>query len=112
MTITLNHTIVWTHDKERAARFFAEVFGLRLEGSGGHFTPVRVNDTLTLPALVRGPWSAHLPHRRRAGEGESRQAQRHGHISKIEQGISAVATSPRHPSKPDRSSRGLGGQVF
>ena len=48
MTITLNHTIVSTRDKEGAARFFAEIFGLRFEGSGGHFAPVRVNDTLTL----------------------------------------------------------------
>ena len=47
MTITLNHTIVWARDKEGAARFFAEIFGLRFEGSGGHFAPVRVNDTLT-----------------------------------------------------------------
>ena len=43
MTITLNHTIVWARDKEGAARFFAEFFGLRFEGSGGHFAPVRVN---------------------------------------------------------------------
>jgi catechol 2,3-dioxygenase-like lactoylglutathione lyase family enzyme len=48
MTITLNHTIVPARDKESAARFFAETFGLRFEGSGGHFAPVRVNDTLTL----------------------------------------------------------------
>ena len=48
MTITLNHTIVWAHDKEGAARFFADIFGLRFEGSSGHFAPVRVNDTLTL----------------------------------------------------------------
>ena len=48
MTITLNHTIVWAREKEGAARFFAEIFGLRFEGSGGHFAPVRVNDTLTL----------------------------------------------------------------
>ena len=48
MTITLNHTIVWTRDKEAAARFFADLFGLRVEGSGGHFAPVRINDTLTL----------------------------------------------------------------
>ena len=48
MTITLNHTIVSAGDKDAAARFFAEIFGLRLEGSGGHFAPVRVNDTLTL----------------------------------------------------------------
>jgi catechol 2,3-dioxygenase-like lactoylglutathione lyase family enzyme len=48
MTITLNHTIVPARDKEAAARFFAEIFGLRLQGSGGHFAPVRVNETLTL----------------------------------------------------------------
>ena len=48
MTITLNHTIVWARDKAAAARFFAEIFGLRFEGSGGHFAPVRINGTLTL----------------------------------------------------------------
>ena len=48
MTITLNHTIVSARDKEAAARFFAEIFGLRFEGSSGHFAPVRINDTLTL----------------------------------------------------------------
>jgi catechol 2,3-dioxygenase-like lactoylglutathione lyase family enzyme len=48
ITITLNHTIIPARDKEAAARFFAEIFGLRFEGSGGHFAPVRVNDTLTL----------------------------------------------------------------
>ena len=48
MTITLNHTIVWARDKEGAARFFAEIFGLRFERLSGHFAPVRVNDTLTL----------------------------------------------------------------
>ena len=48
MTITLNHTIVRASDKEAAARSFAEIFGLRFQGSRGHFAPVRVNDTLTL----------------------------------------------------------------
>jgi catechol 2,3-dioxygenase-like lactoylglutathione lyase family enzyme len=48
MTIILNHTIVSARDKEVAARFFAEIFGLRFEGSRGHFAAVRVNDTLTL----------------------------------------------------------------
>ena len=48
MTITLNHTIVSARDKDAAARFFAEIFGLRFEGLGGHFAPVRVNDTLTM----------------------------------------------------------------
>ncbi len=48
MTITLNHTIVPARDKVAAARFFAEIFGLRFDGPGEHFAPVRVNDTLTL----------------------------------------------------------------
>src|SRR4051812_17174236 len=48
MTITLNHTIVPARDKEATARFFAEAFGLCFDGPGGHFAPVRVNDTLTL----------------------------------------------------------------
>ena len=48
MTIALNHTIVPARDKEAAARFFAQIFGLRYEGASGHFAPVRVNDTLTL----------------------------------------------------------------
>jgi catechol 2,3-dioxygenase-like lactoylglutathione lyase family enzyme len=48
MAIVLNHTIVPAHDKETSARFFADIFGLTYEGSGGHFAPVRVNETLTL----------------------------------------------------------------
>jgi catechol 2,3-dioxygenase-like lactoylglutathione lyase family enzyme len=48
MAITLNHTIVPAHDKEASARFFANIFGLKYEGSSGHFAPVRINDTLTL----------------------------------------------------------------
>src|SRR4051794_40752806 len=48
MTITLNHTIVQARDKQAAARFFAQIFGLTFTGSGGHFAPVRVNETLTL----------------------------------------------------------------
>jgi catechol 2,3-dioxygenase-like lactoylglutathione lyase family enzyme len=48
MAIILNHTIVPARDKEAAARFFAQIFGLPFMGSSGHFAPVRVNDTLTL----------------------------------------------------------------
>jgi catechol 2,3-dioxygenase-like lactoylglutathione lyase family enzyme len=48
MTITLNHTIVPAHDKTAAARFFADLFGLRFNEGSGHFAPVRVNETLTL----------------------------------------------------------------
>src|SRR5437016_2134042 len=48
MSITLNHTIVPAHDKEAAARFFAQIFGLQYAGPTGHFAPVRVNEELTL----------------------------------------------------------------
>jgi catechol 2,3-dioxygenase-like lactoylglutathione lyase family enzyme len=48
MTIVLNHTIVPVRDKVAAARFFARIFGLKFNGRGGHFAPVRVNNTLTL----------------------------------------------------------------
>jgi hypothetical protein len=48
MAITLDHTIVPSHDKEGAARFFAQIFDLPYAGAGGHFAPVRVNNELTL----------------------------------------------------------------
>jgi catechol 2,3-dioxygenase-like lactoylglutathione lyase family enzyme len=47
MPITLNHTIVPARDKEAAARQFAQMFGLRYEGPGEHFAPVKINDSLT-----------------------------------------------------------------
>jgi hypothetical protein len=37
MTITLNHTIVPTRDKNAAARWFAEMFGLSFTGVDGQF---------------------------------------------------------------------------
>jgi catechol 2,3-dioxygenase-like lactoylglutathione lyase family enzyme len=48
MAIKLNHTVVPARDKERSARFFAQIFGLTYEGPMGHFAPVRINDDLTL----------------------------------------------------------------
>jgi catechol 2,3-dioxygenase-like lactoylglutathione lyase family enzyme len=47
MTIVLNHAIVPARDKAAAAKFFADLFGLK-RGRTGHFAPVRVNKTLTL----------------------------------------------------------------
>ncbi len=45
--ITLDHTIVPSHDKDEAARFFARMFDLPYDGAG-YFAPVRVNKELTL----------------------------------------------------------------
>jgi hypothetical protein len=47
MTITLNHTNVPARDKAAAAKFFADIFGLK-RGPAGHFAPVRINKNLTL----------------------------------------------------------------
>ena len=47
MTIMLNHTIVPARDKAAAAKFFADIFGLK-RGRSGYFAPVRINKSLTL----------------------------------------------------------------
>ena len=44
----LNHTIVPSHDKVKAAQFISEMLGLPYEGPHGHFAPVRVDENLTL----------------------------------------------------------------
>jgi hypothetical protein len=48
MAVELNHTIVPSHDKEKAARFIAALLGLHYEGAFAHFAIVRVNERLTL----------------------------------------------------------------
>ena len=55
----LDHTIVPARDKENSARFFARLFGLRYDGSAGHFAPVEVNDTLTLDFDTRQKFERH-----------------------------------------------------
>ena len=55
MPVVLNHTIVRAHDKGAAATFFADLIG-RIPGPpAGPFTPVQVNDDLTLDFDDRGP---------------------------------------------------------
>jgi catechol 2,3-dioxygenase-like lactoylglutathione lyase family enzyme len=58
--IVLDHTIVPARDKERAARFFARIFGLTYDGPSGPFAPVRINDTLTFDFDDR--WPSFEPH--------------------------------------------------
>ena len=48
MTIYLDHTIVPSKNKQKAAQFFARIFGLSYDGLQSHFAPVHVNDILTL----------------------------------------------------------------
>src|SRR4051812_17350155 len=59
MPITLNHTIVPSHDKEQGARFFARIFGLEYAGLFGHFAQVRVNGDLALDWDTRERFEGH-----------------------------------------------------
>lgn len=59
MAITLNHTIIPTRNKEAAAKFFAHIFGLKIEPGVGHFAVVRVNDTLTFDFANRENFESH-----------------------------------------------------
>ncbi len=59
MTIVLDHTIVPARDKDAAARFFAQIFGLPYEGVRGHFAPVRVNESLTFDFDNRDAFESH-----------------------------------------------------
>jgi catechol 2,3-dioxygenase-like lactoylglutathione lyase family enzyme len=45
MAIRLDHTIVPAKDKVASARFFAEIFGLGINGVG-HFAQVQINESL------------------------------------------------------------------
>jgi catechol 2,3-dioxygenase-like lactoylglutathione lyase family enzyme len=59
MPITLNHTIVTSHDKEHSPRFFARIFGLSVPEPNGHFTQVRVNGELALDWDARDSFDSH-----------------------------------------------------
>src|SRR5207244_2041733 len=59
MPITLNHTIVPSHDKEHSARFFAHIMGLSEPGAAGHFTQVRINGDLALDYDNRDSFDGH-----------------------------------------------------
>ena len=47
MAILLDHTIVPARDKLASAKFFAEIFGLKVKPGAGYFAQVQVNGSLT-----------------------------------------------------------------
>jgi len=53
MAIRLDHTIVPAKDKVASAKFFAEIFGLKVTRQA-HFAEVQINETLTF-AFADGP---------------------------------------------------------
>lgn len=48
MSVELDHTIVWTRDKDASARFLAEILGVDVGAPTGPFVPVRVANGVIL----------------------------------------------------------------
>ncbi|MEV0173911.1 VOC family protein [Streptomyces sp. NPDC050803] len=48
MSVELNHTIVLSHDREKSARFLAELLGLEVGEPAGPFLPVVTANGVTL----------------------------------------------------------------
>jgi catechol 2,3-dioxygenase-like lactoylglutathione lyase family enzyme len=59
MAIQLDHVIVPSHDRLAAARFLAELLDVPWAKSQGTFTPVYVNDALTLDFADREQFERH-----------------------------------------------------
>lgn len=58
MEITLNHTIVPSHNNVESARFYERILGFEFIKEWGHFAVVKVNSTLTLDFMVRENFSS------------------------------------------------------
>ncbi len=52
MEITLNHTIVPSHNNVESAKFYERIFGFEFVKEWGHFAVVRVNPTLVLDFIT------------------------------------------------------------
>ena len=59
MAIRLDHLIVPSRDPAASARSFATLLGTPWEEARGHFTPVYVNETLTLDFAERDQFDSH-----------------------------------------------------
>jgi catechol 2,3-dioxygenase-like lactoylglutathione lyase family enzyme len=59
MAILLDHLIVPSHNPVASAQFLADLLGVPWETGQGHFTPVYVNETLTLDFDQREQFDRH-----------------------------------------------------
>ncbi len=59
MPVLLDHLIVPSHEKNRGARFLAELLGVPWEEATGEFAQVFVNDTLTIDFADRDEFESH-----------------------------------------------------
>ena len=58
MEITLNHTIVPSHDNVESAKFYARIFKFEFVKEWGHFAVVKVNKTLSLDFITENNFSS------------------------------------------------------
>lgn len=58
MEITLNHTIVPSHNNVESARFYEHIFGFKFVKEWGHFAVVKVNSSLTLDFQTKEMFSS------------------------------------------------------
>lgn len=58
MEITLNHTIVPSHDNVESAKFYERIFGFEFVKVWGHFAVVKVSPTLTLDFMNKDDFSS------------------------------------------------------
>jgi len=58
MEITLNHTIVHSHNNVESAKFYAKIFGFEFVKEWGPFAVVRVNSTLALDFTTSDAFSS------------------------------------------------------
>jgi len=58
MEITLNHTIVPSHDNIESAKFYEKIFDFEFVKEWGHFAVVKVNQTLTLDFMNEDEFSS------------------------------------------------------
>jgi catechol 2,3-dioxygenase-like lactoylglutathione lyase family enzyme len=54
MPVQLNHTIVLCRDNEESARFYADIFGLRIAGRLGPFVAVETDNAVSLDFMTAG----------------------------------------------------------
>ena len=59
MAILLDHLIVPSHNPVASARSLAELLDVPWDAEGGHFTPIYVNDALTLDFAERDSFASH-----------------------------------------------------
>ncbi|CAG22126.1 VOC family protein [Photobacterium profundum] len=57
MEITLNHTIVSSHDNVSSAKYYERIFGFEFIKVWGHFAVVKVNQTLSLDFMNASDFS-------------------------------------------------------